>query len=181
MRIVALLALAAASIYVVPHSSLAADPRFSNTYQVSGNDQEAEIKKIREEYNRINGLNLKAENFKYETKDCVEGGEITYYSAGGQVVKVREKGAMDDAVWSKEYYYHDGKVIFCIESLKWGAAAGPTQTTTYRFYIKDGKSIREMEDKNITELSEKAAGIITTADKLLKVKATKNFASVYCD
>jgi hypothetical protein len=151
------------------------------SHHVNAKNEEAEIKAIRDEYNRINKLPLKSEIYKYKTNDCVEGGEVTYYSNNGQVVKVSEKGAMDDTVWRREYYYLQGKVIFCLESLEWGSAAGPVTTTEYRFYIKGGKSIREISNNKIEALTEKAAETVAVAGKLLKVKASKNFASVYCE
>lgn len=180
MKIFSYLILGAIAL-IVPNEPSWADSKYCNTYLHDVHDQEADIKAIREEYNRINKLKLNAETFKYTTTDCVEGGEVTYYSFAGQVLKITEKGAMDDSVWRREYYYRDGKVIFCFESLDWGAAEGPVKTTEYRFYIKDGKSIREMSDKKIEDLTEKAAEAVSTAGKFLKVKTSKDFASVYCD
>ena len=143
--------------------------------------EEKEIKSIREEYNRINALRLNAERFSYAQKDCIEDGKITYYSSAGKILKVTDKAAMDDAVWIREYYYKDGAVFFCFEHLEWGAAAGPTQVSEYRFYIKDGKSIRETENKKIVNLKEKAAEVIALAKKALTVKAKRNFGDLYCD
>ncbi|KIA96542.1 hypothetical protein OC25_02000 [Pedobacter kyungheensis] len=62
-----------------------------------------------------------------------------------------------------------------------GAAAGPTQVSEYRFYFKDGKSIRETENKKVVNLKEKAAEVIALAKKALTVKAKRNFADLYCD
>jgi hypothetical protein len=149
-----------------------------NSYE---SHQDGDISEIRKEYARINALRLTAEKFAYKTRDCVEGGEISYYTFNGQILKVSEKGAMDDAFWQKEYYYRGGKVFFALERLHWGPAASKTITTVYRFYFRDGRSIREMENQKTTELKEKASETASIAAKLLKVKATKNFSAVYCD
>ncbi|RYZ15368.1 MAG: hypothetical protein EOP49_53205 [Sphingobacteriales bacterium] len=170
-----------ATFFLAPQSGSALQINSSETAIADDSDTEADIKAIRAEYNRINGLKLKPETFTYKTQDSVEGGAVSYYTAAaGQIVKVSEQGAMDDAVWRREYYYKDGQVCFCFETLNWGAAAGPTITTEYRFYIKDGRSIREMSDKKIEALNEKSQEAIARAAKWLEVKGTKAFASVYC-
>ncbi|MCJ8154412.1 hypothetical protein MKJ01_11630 [Chryseobacterium sp. SSA4.19] len=172
-----------ATVFLCKEFNAAQPFTFTNS-ETAVQDTESDIKLIREQYQKINSLKLQAQKFSYETKSCVEGGEITYYSFQGKIVKVTEKGAMNDAVWKKEYYYKDGKVFFCLENLQWGSAAGPTKTTVYRFYIKNGKSIREMSDQKIEDLKEKASENIALADALLKVKNSRNFSSVYdrfCD
>lgn len=143
------------------------------------NDIESDIREIRKEYARINNLKLESETFRYSTKECVENGEITYFSLNGKILKAVEKGAMNDTFWSKEYYYKEQKVFFCLEKLNWGAATGPTTQTAYRFYIKNGKSIREMSDNKVEELKGKAYINISIANRLIETKATKNFASIY--
>ncbi|SER84854.1 hypothetical protein [Pedobacter rhizosphaerae] len=153
----------------------------NNSHILLAPDQESDIREIRKEYERINALKLKVEQFTYKTKDCVEGGEISYYTSNGQTLKVSEKGAMDDAFWQKEYYYKAGKVFFSLERLHWGAADGKTITTTYRFYFKGGKSIRQMEGQKTADLKDKASEMASIAGKLLQVKSTKNFSAVYCD
>lgn len=151
----------------------------STTHKTLDNDIGSDIREIRKEYARINNLKLKSETFRYSTKECVENGEITYFSLNGKILKAVEKGAMNDTFWSKEYYYKEQKVFFCFEKLNWGAATGPTIQTIYRFYIKNGKSIREMSDNKVEELKEKAYANISIANKLIETKSTKNFASIY--
>ncbi len=157
-------------------SPISLDTVFRKTFD---NDIESDIREIRKEYARINHLKLKSETFKYQTKECVENGEITYFSSDGKILKVVDKGAMNDVFWSKEYYYKGNKVFFCFEKLNWGAATGPTYQTAYRYYIKNGQSIREMSDNKVEDLKAKADMNISIASKLIKVKATKNFVSVY--
>jgi hypothetical protein len=86
---------------------------------------------------------------------------------------------MNDTFWSKEYYYNEQKVFFCLEKLNWGAATGPTIQTLYRFYIKNGKPIREMSDEKVEQLKKKSYINISIANKLIKAKSTKNFSSIY--
>jgi hypothetical protein len=181
MKILPFIFLGATTFLPIAESGFPPLQHNSQSYHISATDQESDIREIRKEYERINALKLKVEKFAYQTTDCVEGGEITYYSSNGQILKVSEKGAMDDAFWQKEYYYKAGKLFFSFERLNWGSAAGKTITTAYRFYFKDGKSIREMEGQKTTNLKEKASETASIAAKLLKVKSTKNFSSVYCD
>lgn len=156
---------------------------FSNisliSHKILDNDIESDIREIRQEFARINNLKLKSETFSYRTKECVENGEVTYFSLDGKILKVVEKGAMNDTFWSKEYYYKEHKVFFCLEKLNWGAATGPTTQTVYRFYIKNGKSIREMSDNKVEDLKEKVYINISIANKLIKMKRTKDFTSIY--
>ena len=180
MKLMTLALLGLSMLLVNPKSeeTSAGSPESSEAMKI---DDNADISMIRAEYSRINKLALKVERYKYETTDCVEGGEISYHLLNGQILKITETGAMNDTVWKKEYYYKNGRVFFCLESLDWGPGAGPTITTVYRFYIKNGQSIREMADQKIEEVKDKAAENILIASKLLKVRATKNFKSVYCD
>lgn len=149
------------------------------SHKILNNDIESDIREIRKEYARINNLKLKSETFRYSTKECVENGEITYFSLNGKILKAVEKGAMNDTFWSKEYYYNEQKVFFCLEKFNWGGATGPTIQTLYRFYIKNGKSIREMSDNKVEELKEKSYINISIANKLIETKSTKNFSSIY--
>ncbi|WP_293305045.1 hypothetical protein [Pedobacter sp. UBA5917] len=139
------------------------------------------ITAIREQYNRINSIQLKSEKFKYEADGCVEDGLVVYFKEGNTIVKVTESGSIGDGSWVKEYYYHLGKVFFCYDKIVGGPAIGKVTTTERRYYIQDDKILRQMEDKKIVKVDNSASETIQTGYKLLKVYKTKDFAAALCN
>jgi len=144
-------------------------------------NQDNDVNAIREEYKRINGLDLKTETYTYTNEDCVEDGEIIYYLNRNDIVKVVEKGNFKDGSWVTEYYYKNSKFIFGYESVTGGAAAGPEVTTKFRYYIKNDKAIRQMEGDTIVKADSKFSEALSKAYILLKMNKTKNFSEVFCN
>lgn len=139
-----------------------------------------DIKAIRAEYKKINGLKLKANRFAYEDLPCVDEGETIYYSNGKEVRKITEKFIRDDAYTLTEYYFKQGRLIFAIEIIIGGPAIGPDTKTEYRYYVKDDKAIRQMQDKEIIPADSKSTDMITRAYKLFRIKNAKNFNLDFC-
>lgn len=144
-------------------------------------NQDNDIDAIREEYKRINSLDLKTETYTYTNEDCVDDGEIIYHLHGNDIVKVVEKGTFKDGYWATEYYYKNSKFIFGYESLTGGAAAGPEFTTKFRYYVKNDKAIRQMEGDAIVKADSKFSEALSKSYILLKVNKTKNFSEVFCN
>lgn len=139
-----------------------------------------DIEGIRAEYKKINGLKLKARRFAYEDLPCVDEGETTYYSDGREVGKITEKFIRDDAYTLTEYYFKQGRLIFAIEIIIGGPAIGPDTKTEYRYYVKDDKAIRQMQDKEIVPADSKSTDVIARAYKLFRIKNAKNFNLDFC-
>lgn len=143
--------------------------------------QDNDIAAIREEYKRINSLDLRTETYTYTNDECVDEGEIIYYLNGNDIVKIVEKGIFKDGSWVIEYYYKNSKFIFGYESVTGGAAAGPDVTTKFRYYVKDDKAIRQMEGDAIVKADSKFSEALSKSYILLKVSKTKNFKEVFCN
>ncbi|RFZ90971.1 hypothetical protein D0C36_18675 [Mucilaginibacter conchicola] len=142
---------------------------------------DADIAAIRQEYQKINAQKLTKQHFTYESSGCVEDGQLDFYLDGKNIVKVTESGAIGDGSWVNQYYYSDGKVIFCLESLEGGPAAGPVTKTEYRYYIKDGKALRMMEGAKVVKNDSKVSDILRSANNIYKAYATKKFAEALCN
>jgi hypothetical protein len=143
--------------------------------------QEPSIDNIRGIYKNINGKTLTKEQYKYEVEGCVEDGVVEYYLDKQQIVKIVESGAIGDGSWRTEYYYQNGHVIFCFESLIGGPANGPVQKTEHRVYVKDDKVIRFMDNQKIIPADSKSAELLKTGDKIFKAHDTKDFAGAICN
>jgi hypothetical protein len=143
---------------------------------------EKEIAAIRQTYARINSLKLQPEKFTYEAEGCVEEGTVTYYRSNKEIVKIGESGSIGDGSWKNEYYYQSGKLVFVLESLVGGPAAGPATKSEYRYYFKDDKSIRFMEgQKVITENSSKIGETLQHGYGYFRAYETRAFAGVACE
>ncbi|WP_157255447.1 hypothetical protein [Pedobacter sp. Leaf216] len=135
---------------------------------------------IRKEYNRINGLKLSKQNYKYEKEGCVEDGRVNYFFEGKSIVKITEAGSIGDGSWTANYFYHAGKPIFCYELIEGGPAAGPDIKTEHRIYIKDGRAYRVMEGKKVMKSENISKEQIQRANNIYKAYATKKFADALC-
>jgi len=140
----------------------------------------ATIRDIREKYNHINSLVLLKEKFKYEVEGCVEDGTVTYFKEGNAVVKITESGSIGDGSWQNEYYYHLGKFFFCYEKMVGGPAIGKVTTTERRYYVRDDKPVRLIEDKKTVKDDARVLETTQNAYKLLKAYKTKDFATALC-
>lgn len=142
---------------------------------------EKEVLAIRQEFQRINTLPLRKEQYTYEVAGCAEDGKVICYFSNKELVKITESGSIGDGSWVREFYYQGGKCIFCYEKLIGGAAEGPVETAEYRYYISNNKPVRCMENKNIVPADGKAIATIATALKLPGAYATKSFAAILCN
>lgn len=142
---------------------------------------EADIQAIRQAFQKINSTNLSKQHFNYESSGCVEDGEVDFFLDNGKIVKITEAGAIGDGSWVTEFYYSEGKVIFCVETLVGGPAIGKETKTQYRYYIKDNRAIRVMEGTKIISNDSKAADALRIAARIYKAYTTKKFASALCD
>lgn len=140
-----------------------------------------DIDDIRKEYTRINTLPLQQQKFTYEAEGCVEEGVVTYFLEKQAIVKITESGSIGDGSWTNEYYYKAGKLIFCYELLIGGPAIGETTRTEYRYYIKNDRAIRCMENKTIIPVGSKATEAIQRGKGFLQAYQTKDFAAVSCE
>lgn len=139
------------------------------------------IEEIRTVYQKINSTTLMKETYHYEAEGCVEDGVVEYYFDKQQIVKLIESGAIGDGSWRTEFYYRNGKLIFCFEYLTGGPAEGPEQKMEHRVYVKDGKVIRFMEGQKIIPADSAATDLVATGNKLLEAHATKDFAKAMCN
>lgn len=169
-------------LFLLPVTQLIAQPvavKSPGKAAVQSN-KEPDILSIRQAFQAINALKLEKQQFTYEVDGCVEGGIINYYFNNKAIVKITESGSIGDGSWNKEYYYHAGNVFFCLESLVGGPAIGPDIKTQYRYYIKNGKPIRVMENNKIISADSKVTDILQTAGRVYKAYTTKDFASAMC-
>lgn len=141
---------------------------------------DSDIAAIRAACTKINTLSLKQEPFKFESPDCVEDGQITYFHSSDGILKVRYSGFIGDGSWTTEFYFNAGKLIFCYDKQIGGPAEGKAVTTEYRLYVKADQPIRCIENKKIVKPDSKAKETINTAYKVLKAYKTKNFKSALC-
>lgn len=141
---------------------------------------DATIVAIRKEYNRINGLKLSQQNYKYEKEGCVEDGKVNYFFEGKSIVKITESGSIGDGSWTTSYFYRAGKPIFCYDFIEGGPAAGPTIKTEYRIYVKDGRAHRVMEGKKVMKSENISQEQIQRANNIYKAYATKKFGDALC-
>ncbi|WP_133300147.1 hypothetical protein [Mucilaginibacter terrenus] len=68
-----------------------------------------------------------------------------------------------------------------METIIGGPAIGKVTKTQYRYYIKDGRPIRVMEDAKIIPSGSKAAEMLGTSRRILKAYTTKDFAAAVCN
>lgn len=141
---------------------------------------EQEVTAIRNEFKRINTLPLQKEQFTYEVAGCVEEGKVVCYFSNKALVKIAESGSIGDGSWVREFYYRNGKCIFCYEKLVGGPAEGAAVTTEYRFYIKNDKAVKCMENSTVIPADSKSTEIITMAQNLLRAYPTKDFGAALC-
>ncbi|MDT3401953.1 hypothetical protein [Mucilaginibacter terrae] len=144
-------------------------------------DVPTDVAAIRQIYQQINMLKLKPQRFTYESPGCVEEGVVNYFFNDKTIVKITESGSIGDGSWVKEYYYNDGRVVFCLESIVGGPAIGPVTKTKYRYYVKNGRVIREMENDKVIPADSKATDILKIAGKIYKAYSTKKFAEAICN
>lgn len=147
----------------------------------SHSDVSQDVAAIRETYKRINALTLKKEQYTYEVAGCAEDGKVVCFLNNKTLVKIVESGSIGDGSWVREFYYQDGKCIFCYEQLIGGPAEGKTVTTEYRYYIKRDMPVRCMENAKITPADSKATENIQTAQRLLKAYPAKDFSTALCN
>jgi hypothetical protein len=142
---------------------------------------DAAIEEIRAAYKDINNKMLTKEQYHYKADGCVEDGLVEYSFNKQQIVKIMESGSIGDGSWKTEYYYRNGDLIFCYETLIGGPAIGKVQTMEHRVYLNGGKVIRYMENQKIIPADSKAGEITETGLRLLKAHTTKNFAAALCN
>lgn len=138
------------------------------------------IAAIRKEYNRINGLKLSQQHYKYEKAGCVEEGRVDYFFEGKTIVKITESGFIGDGSWTTSYFYRAGKPVFCFEMIEGGPAAGETIKTEYRIYIKDGRAYRVMEGSKVMKDENISQEQIQRANNIYKAYVTKKFGEALC-
>lgn len=141
---------------------------------------EQEVTNIRNEFKRINALPLQKEQFTYEVAGCAEDGKVVCYFNKKELVKIAESGSIGDGSWVREFYYRNGKCIFCYEKLIGGPAEGQAVTTEYRYYIKEDKAVKCLENTTVIPADNKSAEIIATAQNLLRAYPTKDFGAALC-
>jgi hypothetical protein len=167
------------SIYSSQLKAQTSSSRPGNQASVAATD--ADILNIRQMFKSINALKLTKQRFTYESAGCVEEGVVNYFLNNKKIVKVTESGFIGDGGWVNEYYYDNGKVIFCLETIEGGPAIGKTTKTQYRYYIKNGKPLRVMEGNKIIPPDSKVTDMLKNANNMYKAYLTKNFVGALCN
>lgn len=134
---------------------------------------------IRSEFKRINSLRLTPKKNKFV---CDTDGTITYYSDKGKVVKIAiDWGFIGDGSSTSEYYYKDDILIFTYETYIGGPANGPDIKTEYRTYISNNKTIKYMENQNISVCTTCQFNDSSREYKALRAYNTNNIMSALCN
>ncbi|RYZ20434.1 MAG: hypothetical protein EOO10_23250 [Chitinophagaceae bacterium] len=103
---------------------------------------------IRNEYQRINGLNLT--QVKKDFK-CDVQGHVVYYLKNNKLVKVAiDWGFLGDGSSYSEYYYNNDKLIFIYERYVGGPANGPETTNEFRTYVQNNKTVKSLKNQSLT-------------------------------
>ncbi|PSK88113.1 hypothetical protein [Taibaiella chishuiensis] len=151
---------------------------FTGSQTFAQND--ASIKVIRQEYNRVNALKLTREHFDYEKASCVEEGKVDYYLEGKTIVKITESGFIGDGGWTTTYYYKAGQPFFCLDVIEGGPAAGDHTRTERRIYIREGRAIRVLEGSKPMKDENISGEHIQRANNFYKAYTTKKFGEALC-
>lgn len=102
---------------------------------------------VREQVTGINTATLRKKQFAFT---CDEKMTVDYYYRGDEIVKIAvDFGTVGDTYAKEEYYYNKGELLFFYEFVEGGPACeGCITTHEYRSYIRDGKVIHYLKDKN---------------------------------
>lgn len=134
---------------------------------------------IRNEYKRINSINLKSKKYNFV---CDAEGAITYYTDNGKVVKVViDWGVVGDGYSISEYYYKDNKLFFTYVTLIGGPAYGPDIKTEYRTYVNNNKTIKYMEDQKVSACTTCEYNNSSIEYKALNAFNTSDIQSALCN
>jgi hypothetical protein len=142
---------------------------------------EDKIKKIRSEYQRINGLSTIKKRFNWESDGCGSG-TITYFLFNNEILKTVETGFIGDGGWVTENYYQSGRLIFIFEIFTYyPSSGGADEKTQFRTYVNNNMVIRYMKNQKIVKCETCNYSLSSKEYKLLSAYNTHKFSSAICD
>lgn len=143
-----------------------------------------EIESIRQTYAATNRKLARYKRVKKELSGfSTEGGVLTAYFDGPQIVKIAVTFYGESGKSSEEYYYRDGKLIFVFrtESRYNRPLSGRVvATTANRFYFKDDKLIRWIDENgkqvssSSTEFTAKETDYLASSNLFSQGARSKN-------
>lgn len=113
------------------------------------------IKKIQEDYHRINSANLQNKKIPYSNECGIKNSTIDIYSQNGEILKITDNGFGDGEntplKWSYEYYFRNGSLFF---SFRWkryfNSDLQTMQTQETREYFLENKLIKKIDGDKTT-------------------------------
>lgn len=145
---------------------------------VKAQDTNALVIKIREHYAQIN---KRSKTYRKVKKDAegfsLEGGEMTAYFSGKQVMKIAAIFYGESGRSTADFYFWDGKLIFVFHkrfNYSEPMSGKVVSTEENRYYFNEGTLIKWLEgkkDKNVNdeEAKELSASWIEDAKKLVEL------------
>lgn len=141
-------------------------------------DTNALVIKIREHYAQINKLTRTYRKVKKDAEGfSLEGGEMTAYFSGKQVMKIAAIFYGESGRSTADFYFWDGKLIFVFQkrfNYDKPMSGKVVSTEENRYYFNEGTLIKWVEgkkDKNVNddESKETGASWIEDANKLIEL------------
>lgn len=136
---------------------------------------DAQIRKIRAEYEQINKSTLTRKAVRWSSPDSCQPaymeGTVTYFYKNAQLVKIYSEGGEDHGEWKEEFYFRDGKLFFVYQNNAYGGAANPVEVKYQnRYYFDEGKLIWKIQSKGapdteVAQLMKLAARLAATTGK----------------
>ncbi len=137
---------------------------------------------IRAEYQRINALKVKKEEFPIGCPDERMDATISYWRENGRIVKiVVDWGVVGDGYSFEEYYYMNGRYIFGFTQAGSGVGNLPGRIDETRTYVQDDRVIRYKYNQDIGECSRCNFDRSSLEYRLLDAHSRRNFRELLCD
>lgn len=143
-----------------------------------------EIIIIREEYKRINSLNLQKIDFPYINRCGVTNATISLYTQNGKVLKITDNGVGDDdkayEKWSYEYYFKNEELIFAYEWARFfDIELEKKAIIESRAYFHSDFLIKKIEGNKTTYPQNEIIDKKDTRYLLSTIKSKAEIASIY--
>ena len=138
----------------------------------SGASEEEMVKYIRKEFQAINNAGYKPQTHKI---DC---GEITYFTVGNDVRKVKKSWFAGDYGGDEEYYFKNGQLFFAYFWDEGGPANGKVTRQECRYYFFDEELIRTLPKGPRTCMD--GAEVLKFASDVMVAFMKQDYSGVEC-
>ena len=143
---------------------------------------ELKVREILAECNNINKLKLAKITIKFDQDEskCIDGREIHFYTYGGQLLKITDKGYFADDDWYFELFYQNNLVCFIYEETIGGSVSNKSSNQA-TYYFDKGTIIRMVENNTIAEINQQDNLKSRFAERLFNSFTDKDYPPVLCN